>query len=546
MDATEEWIQALLSTRPEYDAELEWQRFLLDAYGSTGGFRGRVKQPDSSYWGAAADMYFRRWDNGAEANDSYLDKYPREDAEKFKLRRDVAHYVNYVRKITDIKLSYLSRKPPERELPDAIKAWAEDVNGSGRSFASQRDLIRLRAAICGWCPVLVDAPRAADLKTKAQADALNIKPRTIPLYPSNLLAYTCDENGEFEWAKLRMDYMAQPTWDAPPEHQIKIQIWERTRVVVITLVERDSKMVLVAPPEEIPHAFGRVPLVIFRHQPAGDDDVKGIPMSGDVAIENRRLFNLHSELDEHLRGQVFAFLQIPTKNPASIGDLKFGVYNALPLPMDSARDYAYIAPPASVAATYESRIEATEKAIYHLGRVEYARATTGQAVSGLSRRYEFEATNRAIADFAMNEARGEEQVYEMVAPVLGVKADPGSIRVTAQQRFDVEDMQAEIQQALDAQTLGLGQTAEQRIRMRIVHLLLPNLTNEDLEKIEQEALAAAQERAAQEKAMVDATLTIAEDGGDEDEDEEAPPPKAKGKPKAPPKTKPAPGKKKAA
>jgi hypothetical protein len=478
-------IDALRRTRPGYEAERQWHRFLLDAYAGTGGFRGEVRQSLSSYWGPAAEAYgstdLDTWTGGEDS--SYLDRYPREDLPKFRRRMRAAHYSNYVEPIVDLRISYMLRKDFNLEsVPEELDTFKNDVDGRGTPLWKwvHQKLAR-RAALVGWIPVVVDAP-AVDIPgelNRAQARELGIRPRAIALWPANLLEYHFD-GGEFVWAKLRTEHLDQPDPLAAPVHFERYTMWTREMWRVIEVGEGDS---VRADTDWRPHRFGRVPLEVLRHQQIDDEPVRGLSMIGDLATAARALFNRESELEEHLRSQVFAILQIITDDPNKISEIALGVDNALALHPESKNAHSYIAPPASIAETYETRIERSEKSIYRMGRVEYTRPT-GAAASGASRRYEFDHTNRAIADYASSIADFIERLFRTAGAVAGV--DAKGTRCTAPQDFDVQALDQDIEAALKARGLGLGPTAEKALRSRVIDRVLPGLPADARKKIEAE------------------------------------------------------------
>lgn len=478
-------IEALRRTRPGYEAERTWQRFLLDAYAGTGGFRGAVRQPLSSYWGPASEAYGNTdLDTCTESEESsYLDRYPREDLPKFRRRMRAAHYSNYVEPIVDLRISYMLRKDFNLEdVPEQLDAFKNDIDGRGTPLWKWvHTKLARRAALVGWIPVVVDAP-VVDVVgelNQAQARALGIRPRAIALWPANLLEY--HHNGdEFVWVKLRTDHIEHPNPLVAPVHYERYTMWTRDSWRVIEVGERDS---VRADTEWRPHRFGRVPLEVLRHQQIDDEPVRGLSMIGDLATAARALFNRESELEEHLRSQVFAILQIITDEPEKISELSIGVDNALALHPDAKNAHSYIAPPPSVADTYETRIERSEKSIYRMGRVEYTRPT-GAAASGASRRYEFDHTNRAIADYASSIADFLERLFRTAGAVSGV--DAKSTRCTAPQDFDVQALDQDIEAALKARGLGLGPTADKALRSRVIDRVLPGLPSDVRKKIEAE------------------------------------------------------------
>jgi len=516
--ADDELIKRLRETRDDYAEELVWHRFLIDAYTGTGGFAGKVKQPATSYLGWAAQAYSDDVvkEVGNADVTTYLDRYPREDQVKFERRKDVAHYPNYIEAVADGLLSFVLKRPLNRDkTPDGIVEWMANADGTGKSWSRLlEDVLVPRAALLGYTPCLIDAPPASPQEeTKGQADARGARPRTIPLFPANLLDWQCDESGVFEWVKLRLNYVRRPDPLKESVREERYQLWHRDRVEVYSVTKVKGQQDTATKVGSMLHTFGRVPLVIFRHKPCPDDPVRGTGLVDGIAPEVRRLFNLLSELDEHIRQQVFALLQVPFTGSQAPSELIGGTDNAVGLPAEAKHEYKYIAPPESVAGTFEKRIEKTVEEIYRIARVDYDKGAK-QVASGVAKAYEFEQTNRRLGDFAKQIAHAEHEAYEVVGPALNVSESAiKSATVTAPTDFRVEDLATEIKNALDAISLELPASAEMWVKKRVVEKMLPNLPDSERDTIFVEL---EKDRDAQLQARA-----LAEEGeeGEEDEDD---------------------------
>ncbi len=521
-------IKRITRKHERYEAERVWDKFLLDAYAGTGGFEGRVRMPFASFWGAGADLYGTgAWasDDADEARvDTYLDRFKREDLPKFRSRAAIAHYPNPVETVVDIRLSYLNRKGMTREGIEALESgdapWMQNVDGRGTTWSAlMRTVIQVRASVIGWCPVLFDMPES-DVVTVAEARARGVRPRAIPLWPANLYDWDTDDSGEVSAAKIGTHYVERGDILDEPQHVHRVSVWERHRVRVFELVvDQDTKREVVRAEWERPNPWGVVPLVIVRAKSAPTDSVRGLPMVATIAKLAKRLFNYLSELDEHLRSSTFAILQVPCDDAESLGVIVGGSGNALPVPTKSSTEYKFISPETSVAEVYERRIERTDAAIARNGRVEQSAASGGgQARSGLSRAFEFEVTNRAIADTAALFADGEQRALRLVMLMEGRSdQERDAVRVVAPQKFDVEEMAKEIEEALAAKSLDLGPTATAEMSRRLVRKLLPNLDEATLAKIDAE-LEARSSEVEEDRAFARAALRAGEDDGDDGDD----------------------------
>lgn len=474
--------QALKRTRAGYDDERRWHRFLIDAYQGSGGFRGRIGCPEAEL-GSAATVY-------GECTESYLDKYPREDDAKFKRRVLVAHYLNYIEPLTDLKAGLAISKPYKVEnLPSEIEAWKTDVDGKGTTFDALRARLVRRAAIVGWAPTIVDLPpKGEGIATAAQARNARIAPRLVALYPGNLTEWELDDESRLRWLKVRNDFVERPNITDDPVNTARIDVWYVDRVDSYRLVDE----ALNGTPVTVPRSSA-IPLTILRHKEAEDDPMIGLPMNGQVSIEARRLFNLLSSLDEALDGSCFPVLVLaedlgPDTNAPEGGDeIVVGAKNALTLAKDSSQKHYFLSPPAEVFSALEKRIEVTVHEMWRMARVEFVRPAGSQNESGLARKHAFQQTNTAIEDFARCIALWEQATYVEVGRALGLGEDLlAQIRVVAPDDFDIDDIEGALNRLEQAMRLKLGRTFESVLKKRVAQEMAPNLDPDTKQIVEQE------------------------------------------------------------
>lgn len=502
-------LDALRRTRPGYREECVWHKFLMDAYLGTGGFSGRIKQPASGFWGPAAEVYssFATYRDEKIRIDTYVDRFPREDGEKFRARVNATTYYNYIETLTDLKVSYVRRKPLERRnVPEVVQAWHDNVDGMGTTWREVETQLDIRAAVLGWCPLLIDARpapvddegNAIDL-TRAQAAELGLQPYPVPLFPSQLLDYDLDDAGQFTFAKLVSTSTRRDGWYDEPIEVSTYTVWTPTEWAKYEVIDDQAREI-----DGGINPFGTVPLVMWRHKPAPNDPVKGMAMHAAPSIVARSLLNRTSEYVEHLRGQVFALLVYAAKGGQMPEDISVGTDNALVVDSDGSQSHEYIAPPGSVAETYEKRLEADVREMYRLARVEFTRQS-GSATSGLSRAYEFAQTNRALADFAGELAKASATVDDLVGRYYGVPVEEReAAQVIAPQSFDIEDLTQDIQNGLDLITANIGDTATRLVKMQLVDQRLRNLDPDTRAIIESEL----EDEAAEDEAIANFAANV--------------------------------------
>jgi hypothetical protein len=510
MPTTDSLKQALEQPRDDYKLECEFAQFLLDSYTGRGGYEGRVRQPPASYWGEAAETYARYtllYTHDRNTDQSYLDRYEREDWPKFRRRVQVAHYLNYVAPIANLYVSYLIRKPHSRSnVPERLHAWIDETR-----FDDGARLRATRALVLGWFPVVVDMPRA-DPTAATRQQSGELLPYATELLPCHLLDYQVDDDGVFVWAKTRITTSERESWASKPKRVDRYTIWTATGFEYYEVHEEQG----VVAQDSGDHAFGVVPVVIYRSGVTVDSSLKSESALAAICIEARRLFNLISEIDEHMRAQVFAILMIPTREGKPPGIV--GNKNALAFDPDARHPPEYLAPPSSVAATYEKRISETVKEIYRMARVEYTRAS-GAGQSAESRKTEFEQTNLAIADLADSLADAEREELILVGRGLGIPEDQlREMTVTAADSFDTEELNQELERLTQLVTVReFGRRFKSELLKRVAARVLPNLSADSLQEIEEQIEAQVVDDERDAMLLDEAADAVADDEADDDE-----------------------------
>jgi hypothetical protein len=511
--------EKLEKKRAGYQQEGMWHRLLLDAYRGSGGFQGSVKQPEAGFWGSAAEAYrgFATLDiSGVDITselDTYVDRFPREDIPKFKRRVQVAHYPNYVKPITNLKISYIVRKPHQRKnVPPKLGEWIDRTRWD--------DGFRRRAlvtAVLGWWNALVDKPRV-DPSARTAREAGDVDPYVVMMFPCHTRDYSTDDHGEYEWVKFCIDVASKPTWDSEEKCVKQYTVWTREGFETWHVDESTGATSEPVPTANGAHKFGKVPVVPWRTDASVDDPVKADSINAEIVPEVRRLFNLHSELDEHMRGSVFALLIVPDRGVTHGSENKeLGSENGLIVDPEQKNLPFFLAAPAEIAATYETRLEKTIIEIYRMARVEYDRAS-GTRSNAQSQQQNFQQTNLSIVDFAAALAKADRATLMLVGKALGCSDDElEKMECIPHESYAEAELNDEIEQVIAAVTqLSIGNTAKGQLLKRIIRRLAPGLDASTLKTIDSE-IDEAIVKAEKERELTAAALA---EGADEEQDDD--------------------------
>lgn len=455
--------------------------FLATALDGSGGFRPRVRTTLVD----APDGQTREVPE--LVGPCYLDRYPRESAEKLAGRAKVAQYINHLDRAVGRFTSFLGRRRPLRSGVDGplMRLLVQDADMRGSPLDQFWASFDREAKARGSMLLVVDMAKATDTQREDGAPAVQslgdqIRLRAVPYLravpPEFVKSFTLDEEtGAFEsislsWSVERSGRVVNitRTWDA--------QGWQE---------HVDGELTDAAP-----HPFGVCPVLAFT------EDGSAFPRVGlyaQIADISRRLFNARSERDELLRSQTFSLLTYPVpaeawptweqnrdKITATIGTHSMLVHMG-----DTP---AFIAPPNGPIEAYGAAIAELEEQIRVLSHADSTADGTSPAESGLARRQRFEALNAELTSFAGQMQALEMRAWALFARGLGI-ANTAACEWPSD--FNLADISAELEILELMQTTGFPPQVLQAKRRAIVSIEFDAAD----EKTKADVLAAVDEQA---------------------------------------------------
>lgn len=365
--------------------------FIAHALEGAGGFRPKV-------WTDKDGL------NPKLSGPSYLVRYPRESAEKFARRNEVAWYRNFLKPACIRFAGYLAKKPPRRTVDHPLlDSMAADCDWQGNSLDVFWSAFAVEAKARGSMLLLVDMPKAVPLDRASQIEQ-RAYPYLVPIKPELVVDYTLNVQGLFESVAIAStaEYQGQT-----------IDVW-RVWDTMEWRVQRPGENGEVL--ENGDHGLGVCPVLAFTESGV-------FPHYGDfeqIAVLSRRYFNAASERDEILRGQTFSLLtyQIPPEAPpadlASVTET-VGTSNML---IHNGDTPAFIAPPDGPATIYNEVIAGLEETIR---RIAMTVEQPTQAESGVALTIRFQELNSALTSFARRMEDLERRMWDLACRWLGIQ-----------------------------------------------------------------------------------------------------------------------------
>jgi hypothetical protein len=185
----------------------------------------------SPMWRKYRDLYTGGEQLKAHAFE-YLTQRQKEPNDVYAERLSRVFYENYIGSIIDWYAATLFRREPELLLEGSDPAgrrffndFAEDCDLKGTAIS---DFFRSRlidTLVCGSSFILVDFPPVAGpLSTRAEEDAAGASRAYLVDYPAeNLINWSRDSRGNYEWVVLRTSYLRRP--DLSSSESIRETIW---------------------------------------------------------------------------------------------------------------------------------------------------------------------------------------------------------------------------------------------------------------------------------------------------------------------------------
>lgn len=469
------------SPNPVYSRNLNYWKFLLLSYeGGVDYANGFVSPVMASRDGAIQVKV-----NGVLLKDKTggnLFKHKKERHADYKERIDMSYYYNFCAPIIDIYTNHLFKDSINEDW-GSIKNIIEDRNDNiDRKWSSiiefRKEMAEL-AQLYGHVFVVTDKPSTdKEIVSLAQQQEEGLFPYLTLFHPQDVINWALDEFGQPYWVMLRetMNGNADPfAFDAKKTDVAQYRLWTRTEWILFNSSFEEIGRGL--------HPVGRVPVDIVYNKPSKKcRNFLGISEIADIAFIARDIYNKCSELNEIIRNQTFAILTLQGKS-SDYDELSVGTSKALLYPRDSAQP-AYISPAAENADVLMKQIDRQVHKIFQLAKLEGGTAAQKEQVdsqSGISKAFDFQETNSALAKKAGHMEDGEMRIWDTFARWEGQDGFDGSISYPSD--FNIQELSQDLEEAETTMRMSMGREFNIQVKKEIIKKKFPRITDEDRDKM---------------------------------------------------------------
>lgn len=434
----------------------------------------------------------------------YITQHEREPDLAYKRRMEEIYGFGYSKSVVDIFHFYLFKREPNRELKTLEKdeLWQmffENADLYGNGFDTTIMDISLYAAVEGHMGILVDKPNSEELTRKEQIDN-KVYPYIARYFPSAILDWT---EGKDEYSKpiLQMVKLL--------DDNLQYRIWWEDGWEVWEL-PKDEKGEFTESNEEADAVFiesgsnplGIVPFIWHYNQRSKQTCIGVSDISEISRIDLSIIRNL-SQTEEIVNYAAFPMMLKPKKSAdpkkASVSQADDEV--SVQAVQEFDPEFPESAPKwmeTEVAAPIDSILSFIEKKIAEIYRSSNAggSGTTEsdtQVKSGVALQTEFQLLNSKLVSKAINLEKTEQKIAEFWLLWEGKPQIVDDIKLTRERTFDLDNLAADLENAVVAKTVVLSQTFSELLQKNIARQALPTASEDDMAKIDSEIESADNE-----------------------------------------------------
>jgi hypothetical protein len=404
--------------------------------------------------------------SGGFANGGNLVQFPRESDAKFLKRKELAWYVNHLKPACSRFVGYLSKKPPTREISHPLlEAFAADCDWKGNSLDIFMANFQIECKARGCGLLLVEMPSFQPANLEQQL-VQRFFPYLVNLPVESIRRYALNPMGLLDVIEISTTMMVDE------KLQQVIRGWDADSWWVVlngAIIEGGD------------HGLGQCPVLVFSE---GDT----FPYVGDfsqIADIGKRLYNMHSELDELARSQAFSILtyQIPVEqlgqvDPSALAEA-VGTNNMLIYSGQNKPDFS--TPETGPTDFYLKAIEALEANIKDIAlTIDLGKTTGSGPESGIALTIRFQGLNAALSSFARKFEDLERRMFDVASKWLGVQ---NTTKISYPKSFELSDLTTELNTLTSYTAANFPVEIIKAKQKQIVSLDFSNLEGEDLQPL---------------------------------------------------------------
>lgn len=470
---------------PIYKQYVDYWRFLMESYeGGIDYNMGDIRQSSANKQSNTLNVKV----NGKPLQDKQrgnLFKHKKERDADYIERVNMSYYYNFCSPIIDIYTNHLFKEPVTSDfgsIKTIIESRMDNIDRKNSNIVEFRKEIAELAQIYGHIYVLTDKPTTdKEVASLAQQMEAGLFPYFAIFHPQDVINWALDQFGQPHWVLLREHLNANTdpfNFSKDNMNVVQYRLWTRTEWVLFNeAFEEVSRGT---------HPVGKVPIDIIYNKPSKKcKNYLGISEIADISFIARDVYNKCSELNEIIRNQTFSILCLQGKS-TDYDELSVGTSKALLYPPESNVPQ-YVSPAADNARILMEQIGIQVSKMFQLAKLDGGSASQEKQIdsqSGVSKAFDFQETNSALAKKASHLEDGEMRIFDTFAKWEGKSEFDGS--VSYPRNFSIQELNEDLEEAKGLFEMNLGREFNLRIKKEIAKKKFPRATDDDMNEIVKE------------------------------------------------------------
>ncbi len=412
-------------------------------------------------WRMYRDLYAGGHDFKEHAAE-YLLRRQKEPLDVYGERLHRVFYENYIGSIVDWYASTLFRQEPTLQFDGEMQSgknflsdFSDNCDRRGTTIASFFRRCFTSALVAGKSHILIDFPKPAiNAANRAEEDASGIsRAYLIPYEAEDLINWSKDEHGEYEWIVLKQSARRQPKISSPEiVEETYWHYYDKSTYRTYRRIEggkQEGSIDLIA---EGTHALvrqQRVPLFDMQLS-------EGLWLVNKAAHLQLEHFNKSNALGWAITMGLFAM-------PVIYSDREWNqiVGESYYIQLGPSDRFGWTEPDGKVYQIAAQNLESLKEEIY---RVCYLSQASGEAAGGhgqsaLSKQLDFTITQEVLRAYG---TAVKDCIRCVLMAVSEARQDGLTISVSGLDEVDISDFGAELQNAKDLLALGIGSVTLKR------------------------------------------------------------------------------------
>ncbi len=417
----------------------------------------------------------------------YLLRRQKEPLDVYNERLQRTFYQNYIGSIVDWYAATLFRRAPSLQLEGGLESgrsflaeFSDDCDRRGTTLSTFFQGCLSDALIAGVSHILIDFPKSSAIPaTRAEEDATGLSRAYVVRYQAeDLVNWSMDERGDYEWVVLRQSVCRQPSIDSPEiAEETYWFYYDRTEYRTYRrseIADRSSAIQLVARgPHGMTHQ-NRVPLITLRL-------TDGLWLLNKAAHLQLEHFNKSNALGWAITMGLFAM-------PVIYSDREWNqiVGESYYVQLGPQDRFGWTEPDGKVYTIAAGYLETLKEEIYRVCYLTQAsgEATGGHAQSAASKQLDFQITGEVLRAYA---GMVKDCIKNVLTAVSEARQDGVTVGVAGLDEVDITDFVTEMAGASQLLSLGIeSPTLKRQVLERLAFKYLSDARQEVKDQIARE------------------------------------------------------------